>query len=58
MEKRIRELEGEIKHLKDEIAEYQYKIDQAKARRAHGQQELKGRTRGHGVWVRRKIVRA
>ena len=58
MEKRIREVKDEIKHLKDDIAEYQYEIDQAEARRAREQQGLKGKYRGHVEYVRRRIVRA
>lgn len=58
MEKRVRELKDEIKHLKDDIAEYQYDIDQAEARRARGQQGSKGKYRGHLEWVRRRSVRA
>ena len=58
MEKKIRESKDEIKHLKDDIAEYQYEIDQAEARRARGQQGLKEKYRGPGEYVRRRIVRA
>ena len=58
MEKRIRELKDEIKHLKDDIVEYQYEIDQAETRRARVQQGLKGKYREHVEYVRRRIVRA
>ena len=58
MEKKVRELKDEIKHLKDDIAEYQYDIDQAEARRTREQQALKGKHRGHLEWVRRRSVRA
>lgn len=57
MEKRIRELKDEIKHLKDDIVDYQYEIDQAEARRAREQQGLKGKYRGYGEYIRRRIVR-
>ena len=58
MEKRVRELKDEIKDLKDEIVEYQYEIDQAEARRARGQPAVKGISRGHVEYVRRRSVRA
>ena len=59
MEKRVRDLKDEMKHLKDDIAEYQYEIDQEEVRRARGQ-GLKGRYRvngGQGGYPRRRSVR-